>query len=257
MQRGRWWTKSHINCAQRYYVSSWSWRLFSWSTDLSFSCSTLSLSCSSMIFWFSLHKCPWHGHQHCALNHVWTEKCVWSYSCRSVMRFSLESSSSLRLLICFWWLSLWDWICFSTASWPNRCKQLQSRLSEAEHTCAEQLSVTLPWLHWQTGSHSPSVRLSLKGDKKMCVSFFSCTSFQIGTFTLSLLRWPHNCHWCAWNDLAAGTYWVLMGLTLSFYPYNFLIERVHVFFQLSLLLLYGSKGFRQRLDLHFILNTHH
>ena len=42
-----------------------------------------------------------------------------SYSCSSVMSFSLLSSSSLRLLICFWWASRWEWICFSTASWTH------------------------------------------------------------------------------------------------------------------------------------------
>lgn len=43
-----------------------------------------------------------------------------SYSCSSVMSFSLLSSSSLRLLICFWWASRWEWICFSTASWTGK-----------------------------------------------------------------------------------------------------------------------------------------
>lgn len=41
-----------------------------------------------------------------------------SYSCSSVMSFSLVSSSSLRLLSCFWWASLWFWICCSTAVCP-------------------------------------------------------------------------------------------------------------------------------------------
>ncbi len=60
-------------------------------------------------------------------SHLEREVCVdVSYSCSSVMSFSLLSSSSLRLLICFWKISLWDWICFSTASCRNTNTRLQS-----------------------------------------------------------------------------------------------------------------------------------
>lgn len=60
---------------------------------------------------------------------------VVSYSCSSVISFSLASSSSLRLLICLWWASLWVWICFSTASWRHGKKQLVTAWDEAgNHT---------------------------------------------------------------------------------------------------------------------------
>lgn len=107
-------------CVFEHYVSSCNWRLFSCSTDFSFSCSTRSLSCSSMIFWFRLHT--YQNQQH----HSYTGKKAMmtfdeeAYSCCSVISFSLVSSSSRRLLICFWWISRWDWICFSTASWVNK-----------------------------------------------------------------------------------------------------------------------------------------
>lgn len=57
-----------------------------------------------------------------------------SYSCSSVMSFSLLSSSSLRLLICFWWASRWEWICFSTASWTHtKCTQSTYNSSDRIH----------------------------------------------------------------------------------------------------------------------------
>lgn len=40
-----------------------------------------------------------------------------TYSWRSVISFSFASTSSRKLLICFWWVSLWLWICCSTACW--------------------------------------------------------------------------------------------------------------------------------------------
>lgn len=130
------------------YVSSWSFLLFSWSVAFSFSCSTLRRSCSSIIFWFWLNtKYVFYQLKisdstfsnkmedrstvleeslttsfHCtvllylhspeifpALNNEITHS--WS----SVMSFSFASTSSLRLLICFWCVSRWLWICCSTA----------------------------------------------------------------------------------------------------------------------------------------------
>lgn len=44
-------------------------------------------------------------------------------------------------------------------------------------------------------------------------------------------------------------------LTLGFDPDYFLIERVHVFLQLSLLLLHILEGVCQGLDLRFMLDT--
>lgn len=85
------------------YVSSCSLRLFSWSVDLSFSCSTRSLSCSSMIFWFRLEEEQHRdGHQFMTSSRRGFLLSFQPYSCRSVISFSLLSSSSLRLLICFW-----------------------------------------------------------------------------------------------------------------------------------------------------------
>lgn len=107
------------------YVRSCSLRLFSWSVDLSFSCSTFKRSCSSMIFWFRLQTQRYVSRW--TLSNTFTKVFVWkAYSCSSVMSFSLISSSSLRLLSCFWWASLWLWICCSTAVWTQRNLKLQS-----------------------------------------------------------------------------------------------------------------------------------
>lgn len=81
---------------------------------------------------------------------------VVSYSCSSVISFSLASSSSLRLLICLWWASLWVWICFSTASWRHGKKTASHCVRWGGQLKAHFVRVTVPWLHLQTGSRSLS-----------------------------------------------------------------------------------------------------
>lgn len=134
------------------YVSSCSFLLFSWSVAFNFSCSTLRRSCSSIIFWFWLNTeskyninylnkilQTWHSvKQHKLKRDCWrkslprpshytvllysrsletfgTTKITITYSWSSVISFSFASTSSLRLLICFWCVSRWLWICCSTA----------------------------------------------------------------------------------------------------------------------------------------------
>lgn len=123
------------------YVSSWSFLLFSWSVAFSFSCSTLRRSCSSIIFWFWLNTKYIFYQLKLSAHSVtkWkTEAQFWrilsplpstvlcfcicttkimpiTHSWSSVISFSFASTSSLRLLICFWCVSRWLWICCSTA----------------------------------------------------------------------------------------------------------------------------------------------
>lgn len=142
--------QTFVLCIIITYVSSCSFLLFSWSVAFNFSCSTLRRSCSSIIFWFwlsteSKYYIKWTcqtGHsvkQHKLERHCWrkasplpsyhtmflywhspgtfstTKLTTSTYSWSSVISFSFASTSSLRLLICFWCVSRWLWICCSTA----------------------------------------------------------------------------------------------------------------------------------------------
>lgn len=139
-----------VLCAIITYVSSCSFLLFSWSVAFNFSCSTLRRSCSSIIFWFWLntekkyyinwtcqtrylvkqHKLERHClrkplplpsyhtmllYSHSPETFGTNKIMIIAYSWSSVISFSFASTSSLRLLICFWCVSRWLWICCSTA----------------------------------------------------------------------------------------------------------------------------------------------
>lgn len=98
-----------------------------------------------------------------------------AYSCSSVISFSFASTSSLRLLICFWCVSRWLWICCSTACYYKKQKHvLYTFRSCYTSFCLKKKKdyINLPWLHLQSEPYlsalSPSHGLFLigTGEKK-------------------------------------------------------------------------------------------
>lgn len=103
-----------------------------------------------------------------------TKVMVITYSWSSVISFSFASTSSRRLLICFWCVSRWLWICCSTACCYKKKKtnSMYLALSCYNLCCLKKRKkqISLPWLHLQFEPYlsalSPSHGLFLEMEEK-------------------------------------------------------------------------------------------